>query len=327
MSKGQTIPYHLRQNKAIDRNLFIDLLMRIGRYRNISDYEYIGFGGAFLEDFKALHGALRIRRMKSLESSAEVVKRQEFNKPLSCIEPVQMTSDEFLDAHDFVDPSIVWFDYTAPRELALQLGELELLGRKANAGDVLRVTLNASPESLGRPASSDADLKEHRLDKARERMTVYCPASASPDDVSSAKYPALLLRCVESALKKGMDTKPGTIVEPLSAFTYADGQQMLTVTVIILQKVDLSKFYAESRLKSWPFRCDEWSLAKPISVPQLSAKERMFIEALLPSEMNPSSITERLGYYVGDSRAEAEQLLANFVQYYRLYPWYSRVVI
>jgi hypothetical protein len=54
MSTGGSIPYHLRQNKAIDRNLFTDLLSRIGRYKNISDYTYYGFGGPYMEDFKVL---------------------------------------------------------------------------------------------------------------------------------------------------------------------------------------------------------------------------------------------------------------------------------
>jgi len=113
MSSGATLPYHLRQNKAIDRNLFIDLLGRIGRYRNISDYQYIGFGGPFLEDFKLLHASLRLKNMTSLEQSEEVVKRQKFNKPVSSINPLKKTSGEYLTEFDFDSPSIVWFDYTS----------------------------------------------------------------------------------------------------------------------------------------------------------------------------------------------------------------------
>jgi hypothetical protein len=328
MSSGHTIPYHLRQNKAIDRNLFVDLLSRVGRFRNISEYRYIGFGGPFLEDFKVLHGALRISKMISLDGDGEVVKRQEFNQPISCVELIPELSGDFLRHHEFLDPSVVWFDYTMPKSLGLQLAEIELLTRKSNPGDIIRVTLNASPEALGKPDSAaDTDLKEYRLSVAQDRMAEYCPANASEDDVSAAKYPNLLLKCVESALKKGMDTKRTSVIEPLSAFVYADGQQMLTVTAIVLQKIDLDPFYQATRLKSWAYRCIDWSPPRSISVPQLSAKERMFIEGLLPGESDPAAISSKLGYMIGDNPKEAEQLLSNFLQYYRLFPWYSRVVL
>ena len=67
---GGTVPYHLRQNKAIDRSLFIDLLARLNRCRDISDYTYIGFGGPFLEDFKSVHSFTGISKMISIEMGA-----------------------------------------------------------------------------------------------------------------------------------------------------------------------------------------------------------------------------------------------------------------
>ncbi|MFP5229899.1 MAG: O-methyltransferase [Acidobacteriota bacterium] len=136
MSSGATIPYHLRQNKAIDRNLFVDLLARIGRYRNISDYNFVGFGGPFLEDFKQLHASLRIERMVSLERSEIVAARQRFNQPHSGVVTLKKTSGEYLNENDFEEPTIVWFDYTSPAELAIQLSEVELLVRKLYPGDI-----------------------------------------------------------------------------------------------------------------------------------------------------------------------------------------------
>jgi hypothetical protein len=326
MSDAGTIPYHLRQNKAIDRNLFIDLLTRVGRYRNISEFVYIGFGGPFLEDFKAVHSHLRLSNMISLEANSEIRKRQKFNQPVSCIDPRHTTSSEFLTEYDFAASSIVWFDYTSPADLGIQLAEIELLTRKLNAGDVLKVTLNAAPESLGRP-KDDMDLKQFRLERAKDRMTVYGPAEISEDDVTNARYPNLLVRCVESAIKKGLQTKPRCIAEPLSTFVYKDGQQMCTVAAIVLDKVDVDKFYSETRLKHWLFWCSDWSDLRSISVPQFSAKERMHIESFLPDIKDPSVLIDKLGYFVGEDYDEAKGLMGNFVQYYRMYPWYSRVIL
>jgi hypothetical protein len=167
-----------------------------------------------LEDFKALHGALRLHKMISLEADDEVFKRQSFNKPISCIELSPKTSNDFLKDYDFSEPSIVWFDYTNPAQLALQLAEVELLVRKLNPGDMFKITFNASPETLGRPCDQ-TDLKKFRLDRFRDRASVYVPSDAKEDDVITSAYPALLLRCIESASKKGMETKAGSIVELL----------------------------------------------------------------------------------------------------------------
>lgn len=326
MSGAGTIPYQLRQNKAIDRNLFIDLLARVGRYRNISDYAYIGFGGPFLEDFKVLHSQLRLSNMTSIEADSEVTKRQEFNKPLSSIRLLHATSGDFLGDHDFAEPSIVWFDYTSPSDLALQLAEIELLTRNLNAGDVLKITLNATPETLGRP-KNEVDLKQFRLEQARDRMTVYGPAEVSEDDVTNTRYPQLLARCVESAIKKGLQTKQRCIAEPLSMFVYKDGQQMCTITAILLEKVDVDKFYSETRLKNWPFMCNGWSELRSISVPQFSARERMHVESFLPEISDPSALIGKLGFLVGTDEKDTESLVGNFIRYYRLYPWYSRVML
>ena len=111
---GSDLAYHLRPNKAIDRNLFISLLERIGRVRNISAYEYIGFGGPMLEDYKALHADLRISRMHSIERNTETFKRQQFNRPASFIKLHEIESGEFFRTHQFHDKgTIVWLDYTA----------------------------------------------------------------------------------------------------------------------------------------------------------------------------------------------------------------------
>jgi hypothetical protein len=327
MSAAANLPYHLRQNKAIDRNLFVDLLQRVGRYRNISDFQYVGFGGPFLEDHKLMHGALRLSKLVSLEGSAEVAKRQRFNQPVSSLVLHEMTSGDYLTQFDFEQPSIVWFDYTDPKSLGLQLGEIELLVRKLNAGDVFKVTLNATPETLGKPADATTDLRAYRLERIRERAGPYCPASADEDSVTTPNYPKTLLKAIESAGKHGLDTKPHCIVMPLTAFVYADGQQMLTLTAIVLDKGDAQEFCAESRLGSWPFHCHDWDHLRSISVPQLSIKERMHIESLLPDETDVEAVFRSLGYEIGPTPTEARQLMQNFMRYYRLYPWYSRIVV
>lgn len=324
MSAGGTIPYHLRQNKAIDRALFIDLLSRVGRYRNISEYSYVGFGGPYLEDFKFLHSSLRISDMISLEGNSNVAKRQAFNQPLSCIDVRHQKSGDFLIKHVFDKPSVVWFDYAIPADLSEQLGETRQLVSMLTAGDVFKITLNANPESLGRP--KDGDLREFRAERAQERLTEYGPAVIDPDMVTAKNYPTLLLHAIYSAAKKGVEGDRRLYVQPLSSFVYKDGQQMITATGILLNHADKDPFFLASRIQHWAYRNLTWDTPTSISIPDLSAKERMHIEALLP-DVDPARIADQMGYYVGGDEEEAEALMRNFVTYYRLSPWFSRVLV
>ncbi|MGT0148893.1 O-methyltransferase [Vibrio metschnikovii] len=68
-----------------NRGLFIQSLRKINKYLNISDYRYMGFGG-LRGDFKALHHELKISDMVCIEVNENVRRRQQFNKPLSCID-------------------------------------------------------------------------------------------------------------------------------------------------------------------------------------------------------------------------------------------------
>lgn len=325
MSLGGSIPYHLRQNKSIDRSLFIDLLSRIGRYRNISDYMYVGFGGPFLEDFKILHSTLRIQKMISIESDANVAARQKFNLPISCIEIKQEGSGDFLARYEFTDPSIVWLDYVEPKYLASQLSETQSLISKLTAGDVFKITLNASPEPLGKP-SDGSDLKRYRALVAKDRLTDYGPAVIDGDDVSTKHFPTLLLQALHSACKRGVESDNRLYVQPLTAFLYKDGQQMLTATGIVLNHADRNPFLTQTRLEHWPYKNFSWDKPKSISIPDLSAKERLYIESLLPGA-GVEDIGRGLGYFIGPNKSDANELLQNFIEYYRLSPYYSKIVV
>ena len=326
MSLGGSIPYHLRQNKAIDRSLFIELLGRINRFKNISDYTYVGFGGPFLEDFKFLHSALRIKSMISLEMDRNVAIRQEFNKPLSCIEIRQQTSADFLIKHHFNSASIVWFDYAIPKNLPEQLTETRKLISELDAGDIFKITLNASAETLGRPSEKTADLHTHRVNVALDRLAGYGKTTLTEEDVNQKNYPTLLLNAIMDAARKGVEGAQNLYVQPLSAFVYKDGQQMLTATGIILDHKEKAEFLEKSRVEHWRHSCLIWDSPKAISVPDLSAKERLHIEALLPDSKS-EEILKKLGYFVGRDKEDAEELMKNFIDYYRLSPWFSRVLM
>ena len=101
MSAGSSLPYRLRPNKAVDRELFLSLLMRLAPKLSLEKYHYVGLGGPFLEDFRLVHARLGLGRMTCVEAEQEVHKRQVFNRPIASIECVNSTLEDYLDGHDF----------------------------------------------------------------------------------------------------------------------------------------------------------------------------------------------------------------------------------
>ena len=82
MSAG-SIPYHLRPNKAVDRLLFLELCSKLAPDLNIEGggYQYVGFGGPQMEDFRLLHEKFPQMPMLCIEKHENVVPRQKFNCP------------------------------------------------------------------------------------------------------------------------------------------------------------------------------------------------------------------------------------------------------
>lgn len=79
MSSGSSLPYRLRQNKSVDRELFLGLLGRLAATLKLEDYQYVGLGGPFLEDFRLIHARLGLKDLVCIEAEENVHKRQLFN--------------------------------------------------------------------------------------------------------------------------------------------------------------------------------------------------------------------------------------------------------
>jgi len=333
MSGGSTIPYHLRQNKAVERNLFIELLTRVGRVRNISGYEYIGFGGPFMEDHKILHAALRMEKMHSIERDQNTFLRQQFNYPAKFITLHCKESGEFFRTHNFSEQgTVVWLDYTAAEELNEQLNEFHGVVAKLDTFDVAKITLNASTLGLGQ----FADIKEtEKAAKRREvlvkRIPAYVPADLTDKDLKAKIYPTTLQRCVQNSLKDLSARISGLYFHPLSSFAYSDGQTMLTITGMVFKASDdiaVKKFVDDSRLALWPFANLEWLPPHSIDMPALSAKERMKLDECLPVDKNsPASPAETLVNHLGFRPGAANGELSNYAKYYRQFPHFSKVIL
>lgn len=328
---GQRVPYHLRHNKAIDRNLFLELLTMINRYVHISKYTYIGFGGSFLEDFKLIHNQTGIKSMISIENDKRVVKRQNFNRPINCIDLRQIDSEKFIEDYSLDSSVLIWLDYADPKALSKHLNEVESLASKLKHGDVLRVTLNANIKTLrgdnARPAEGKT-IQDERYEKFNNRYDKYVTgenAATIYELMTPEGYPTILCKALKYVLKKGTDGLP-VYFQPLTAFAYNDSYHtMLTFCGIILMRNEEKDFFNKTEINKWKLSTVKGEPAKKIDIPELSIRERLLIDSLLP-ELSASEIIKRLKFYTGEDRNETLKEIENYRKYYRHYPYFSKVI-
>ncbi len=314
MSTGSSVPYKLRPNKAVDRELFLSLLTRLSPALALEGHHYIGLGGSFLEDFRLVHSRLGIERMTSVESEQEVHKRQLFNRPTASVECVHSSLEEYLDAHNFDQPAIIWFDYTAPKPVE-QIGRFARTVGEVRLNSILRVTLNAQPSALGEPNPklSGQALLDWRLDKFKDRLGSLCPTDITAAGMERKTYGQSILRALFLAVEKEVLSHADRAVVWGLSTHYADGQPMVTATLVVCAVNDTA---IQALLKGWPF----YSLpSEPlrIDLPALSTLERLTMES------NDDAKT-KLGFELPESGL-GEDPFQVFRKFYRIYPHFSRV--
>lgn len=316
MSTGSSVPYRLRPNKAVDRELFLSLLTRLSPSLALEGHHYIGLGGSFLEDFRLVHARLGIDRMTSVEKEENAHRRQVFNRPTASIECVYSSLEDYLDTHDFDRPAIVWFDYTAPKPVE-QIGRFARTIGEVKPNSILRLTLNAQPSALGEPNPrlSGQALWEWRFEKFKDRLGSLCPTDITPASMEKKTYGPSILRALFLAVEKEvLNHADRKVVWGLSTH-YADGQPMVTATLVVCAVDDT---IIEPLVKGWSFYSPPSDPLR-IDIPTLSMLERLTMES------NDDAKT-KLGFELPESGL-GEDPFEVFKKFYRIYPHFSRVEV
>ncbi|MCT9127678.1 O-methyltransferase [Cupriavidus gilardii] len=315
MSAGSSLPYRLRPNKAVDRELFLSLLMRLAPKLSLEKYHYVGLGGPFLEDFRLIHGRLGIDKMTCIETEEQVHKRQLFNRPIASIECVHKSLEDYLDETNLDSPAIIWFDYTEPRGITSQIERFARTIGAVPIGSILRVTLNANPSSLGRPDGnlSEAELMEWRLQAFQRRLGALFPSGLIADGMKQENFGKSLLHALKLAVEKEvLSFRDRRIVWALATH-YADGQAMVTAALVVCQKDDKS---IEESVKAWEFHATT-DAPHRVDLPALSTLERLTMESNDDAEA-------KMGFELPTSNM-GENPFEVFKKFYRIYPHFSRV--
>jgi hypothetical protein len=329
MSAGSSLPYRLRPNKAVDRELFLSLLMRLAPALSLEKYHYVGLGGPFLEDFRLVHARLGLARMTCVETEEEVHKRQLFNRPVASIECIHKTLEDYLDGIDFEVPAIVWFDYTEPKGITTQIERFARTIGTVPLGSVLRVTLNANPESLGKPEANEVSVEidgaasgdrkekptvqEWRLTRFKERVGQLFPSGLSPEGMTQKRFGFSVLRVLKLAVEKeALNFRDRKIVWALATH-YKDGQAMVTAALVVCAADDA---VVGDLVKGWEFNSTP-DAPHRLDLPALSTLERLTMES-------NDEVGAKMAFKLPKSDM-GEDPITVFKKFYRIYPHFSRV--
>lgn len=340
LSESKHPAYHLRPNKAVDRFIFMEVLRTLELRHPLGGYTYVGLGGPFLEDFRLLSQQFPMMELISVEQDGETYTRQKFHQCSRKMQCIRSSLGDFVASKFPTErPVVVWADYT---EMSREcLSEVADILRKAVPGSLLRITVYAeSPiQDLLDPGNKRypqqvPQKKKDEFEKIRNRYSTDMAVDgiAFPSewfqwsDFSPDKFPRLLARMIRT-VAEGSCTKPKTFL-PLHAVKYSDGTIMLSVTGLICL-VDERESLARHFREHCVFCSVNSNEVDEIDVPSLTTKERLHLERILPTvDANGEACVKKLGYLIeGDESEKASRKkMEQFEKYYRLYPYFGKIV-
>jgi len=333
---GASVAYYLRPNKHVERHLFVDLLDHVNQWRPLSKYLYVGFGGIYFEDFKLLHGHFNMAKMLSIENQEWVYERQKFNVPYGCIQPEQLDSADFVQGLDKLrtkykaENILCWLDYSASAKLPEQLNEIRGLIPKLLPGDILKVTLPASPTALAsrREDEADAELHERRLEVLRTRLgTQFLPEGVAPEQMNERDYPSVLTAAFRRAVSQAMQESVDNVFQPLGSYVYKDMTQIVTFTAILLRNSEVQDFLDKTEIAGFELGGSSWQVLR-IDVPDLSLREKLKLDQIIftkRGKRKPAAVQTKMRLKFAPDIDVSRKMIDSYIKFYRYYPHYYRV--
>ena len=323
--------YNLRPNKAVDRSLLVERIRKLEELEllNPRNCSYYGFGGPFLDDFRILADHFPSMFFHSLEKSSHTFERQKFHKFSPQISLHHRSVDTFL-ANEDLEPTyshIWWLDYTT---IGInELRDVTSLANSLSPGSLLRVTAGANVRhnhtdltDLFDTATCRRAFKAEAKD-FRVKFESYLPEDFEDDQIfDDLKFPGLCVQMIENALEQRNNIS-STRVWHLGNRIYRDGAQMVTCEFYIASKPFGGSSAALSFLEACSAKRD---ITEYINVPNLSIKERLFMEGKIPKNpMKISRLAKCLGYNVDNSARRHDEAILQFSKYHRHYPMLGKV--
>lgn len=308
------INYSLRPAKNVERKMMFEALRRLDRFRNLTDYRYVGFGSPFFADFGLAHRDLGLGELLSIEKESGDKQRFEFNKPYNCI---TMRYGDAKDAFGKVrwnaHPHIAWADYESTMDKDV-LTAIDIMASQCASGSVLIVTVNAQ-------VGHQSEVWQEKHDELTNKIgSPLFPRDIKPRDLrewgTANALHRVFRRHVDDILYQrnaGRDEADVFESEELFRFHYEDGARMLTIGELFYRRSD-SEAIAACSFKDFDF-CREENRPFFIRIPSLTSREILYLEAQLPCTP-PDQI---------DRRDIPLQDVKTFAEIYRYFPKFAEM--
>jgi hypothetical protein len=310
----------------VDREVFLNLLSHLNPRLPLKGYEYIGFGGPFLEDFRLVHNRIGMSKLTCVEQEEDVHSRQAFNR-LSYVTLVHNDMKSYLDSRDLsAQPSIVWLDFNS-KASAEEILLATRFARNCKCPSLIKLTLCSSPPSRPKKEKEESSSKywARYLNLVKEQLGAFSPATFAQDDATAKGY----ARVVHDSFRRALDAElsnTGVSYKGINSFHYADGSSMISSTILTMEKGSEESTLSEAMLDEWDFFQPDWPSARLIDMPILSAHERRSIESQLEDPAARAGTNGDPKTFVPDGRLGSKsEVLESFRCFYRLYPQFARV--
>ena len=318
MASFEAINYSLRPNKCVERKIIFEILVGLSSTFDFSRYQYLGMGSMWFVDFVLAHKSLGIEELVSFEL-AEYSPRAIFNRPYKNIKVFPGYAADGIKATDWAKPSIVWLDYDCGPENSAVFDDSAMVASKISPGSILMVTVNAH---MGRVPNQDAD--GNRLTRHEGLELLLGDAAPSAEEfqhINQKNYHNVLAICLTRHIERAhrRSGRGGKFISFLNYY-YKDNAPMITVGGMFVDdetegKLNVNRCFVNSEYIGPGLY--------PIQVPPLTHRERISLDALLPStdKLDEGEVLEKLGFKLDQSQ------LDDYAKFYKLYPSYGEVVL
>ena len=300
-------PYHLRTNKAVDRAALVEAIGILANGESLGNYTYYGMGGPFLEDHRLLYSAYPQLRLVSIEEDEQTYQRQHFHRPCSdeILDLRHQDFRSFLRTYETTDQkSIVWADYTG-----LQYEHIDnfvaLLQTLPN-GSMVKTTLQCQARSY---------LKDAVQRHFRTQFGAVLSASVTIP-AQEHQFAGMLQGMMQVAAQQALHGIGNREFQPVSSIYYKDGVGMYTLTGVLCSTEERPALRA--RFADWQFASLDWEIPLHVDVPELTTKERHYLQNLLPCPNGAgAALQQHLGYWIDNAEARSVAKLDQWALYHR----------
>jgi len=273
------VNYELRPAKQVERRMIVDALHLLSLEGfQIRDYQYTGMGSIYFVDFIMFHRLLGIHRMLSVEGDRRISRRVQFNRPFNCVNVVMKKAGDVIADRRLLPSDLkhlVWLDYDEKLGTS-QLADANLAASSLPRESILLVTVDVDPP--GPEKDGPADWHDYFRDISGD---LFDPA-LTLEDFAEGKLARVSGRLLHRAIDAGLSTRTHVEFIPLFSFDYADTHRMITVGGMIGASEERRRIRASGLTETKYYRPGRNQAPCRIEVPQLTRKERIWLDQHMP---------------------------------------------